>query len=85
MGSPYGGVADPMPMMTMFDKQLTLAMGQCNVHRWIPDLWPLVEDPTDPLGVTDLVTHRVSLDDAPDMYEIFGKKEDGCIKVVLEP
>ncbi len=81
----YGGVADPMPMMTMFDKQIRLAMGQCNVHRWIPDLWPLVEDPTDPLGVTDLVTHRVSLDDAPDMYEIFGKKEDGCIKVVLEP
>ena len=81
----YGGVADPLPMFTMFDKGLTLAMGQCNVHRWIPDLWPLVEDPADPLGVTDLVTHRVSLEDAPQMYEIFRDKEDGCVKVVLQP
>jgi threonine dehydrogenase-like Zn-dependent dehydrogenase len=81
----YGGVADPMPLLTMFDKGLTVRMGQCNVHRWIPDLWPLVEDPADPLGVTDLVTHRVSLEEAPAMYELFKNKEDGCIKVVLEP
>jgi threonine dehydrogenase-like Zn-dependent dehydrogenase len=81
----YGGVADPMPLLTMFDKGLTMRMGQCNVHRWIPDLWPLVEDPADPLGVTDLVTHRASLEDAPAMYDLFKNKEDGCIKVVLEP
>jgi threonine dehydrogenase-like Zn-dependent dehydrogenase len=81
----YGGVADPMPMLTMFDKGLTLKMGQCNVHRWISDLWPLVEDESDPLGVTDLVTHRVSLEEAPEMYELFKNKEDGCIKVVLKP
>ena len=81
----YGGVADPMPMLTLFDKGVTLRMGQCNVHRWIPDLWPLVEDPADPLGVTDLVTHRASLEQAPEMYQLFKNKEDGCIKVVLEP
>ena len=81
----YGGVADPMPMMTLFDKQVTLAMGQCNVHRWTSDLWPLVEDPSDPLGVTDLITHTGSLDEAPDLYELFGKREDGCVKVVLTP
>ena len=81
----YGGVADPMPLLTMFDKGLTVRMGQCNVHRWIPDLWPLVEDPSDPLGVTDLVTHRASLEEAPAMYDLFKNKEDGCIKVVLEP
>lgn len=81
----YGGVADPMPMLTLFDKGVTLKMGQCNVHRWVPDLWPLVEDPSDPLGVEDLVTHRVSLEEAPDMYELFKKKEDGCVKVVLQP
>jgi threonine dehydrogenase-like Zn-dependent dehydrogenase len=81
----YGGVADPMPMMTLFDKQVTLAMGQCNVQRWIDDLLPLVEDPTDPLGVSDLVTHRVPLEEAPAMYELFKNKADGCIKVVLEP
>jgi threonine dehydrogenase-like Zn-dependent dehydrogenase len=81
----YGGVADPMPMLTMFDKGLTLRMGQCTVHRWIPALWPLVEDPADPLGVEDLATHTVSLDAAAEMYELFKNKEDGCIKVVLQP
>jgi threonine dehydrogenase-like Zn-dependent dehydrogenase len=69
----------------MFDKGIGLRMGQCNVHRWVPDLWPLVEDPADPLGVTDLATHRVPLEDAPRMYDLFKKKEDGCIKVVLTP
>ncbi|MCU1558906.1 MAG: glutathione-dependent formaldehyde dehydrogenase [Microbacteriaceae bacterium] len=81
----YGGEADPMPMKSMFDKQVTLRMGQCNVRRWIDDLVPLVEDPADPLGVMDLVTHEVPLADGPDMYEIFQRKEDGCIKVVLKP
>jgi len=81
----YGGVADPLPLLTMFDKGITLRMGQCNVHRWIPDLWPLVEDPRDPLGVGDLVTHEVPLEDAAQMYELFKNKEDGCIKVVLRP
>lgn len=81
----YAGAADPVPFMTMFDKQLTLRMGQCNVHRWRDEILPLVEDPSDPLGIDDLVTHRVPLDQAPEMYEIFKKKEDGCIKVVLVP
>ena len=81
----YGGVADPLPLLTMFDKGITLRMGQCNVHRWIPDLWPLVEDPRDPLGVGDLVTHEVPLEEAAQMYELFKNKEDGCIKVVLRP
>jgi threonine dehydrogenase-like Zn-dependent dehydrogenase len=81
----YGGEADPMPMKSMFDKQVNLRMGQCNVRNWIDDVLPLVEDPADPLGVMDLVTHSVPLDEAPHMYEIFQKKEDGCIKVVLKP
>jgi len=81
----YAGEADVLPIKTLFDKQVTIAMGQCNVKRWIDDLMPLVEDPSDPLGVEDLVTHRTSLEDAPKMYEIFQKKEDGCIKVVLTP
>lgn len=81
----YGGEADPMPMKSMFDKSITLRMGQCNVRNWIDDLIPLVEDPADPLGVTDLVTHTVPLERAPEMYETFQKKEDGCIKVVLKP
>ncbi len=81
----YGGVADPMPMMTMFDKQLTLRMGQCNVHHWREQLLPLVEDPADPLGTEDLVTHRGTLEDASELYATFRDKQDGCVKVVLQP
>ena len=81
----YAGDADIMPMKTMFDKQITLRMGQCNVKRWADDLVPLVEDPADPLGVTDLATHHAGLEDAPGLYETFQRKEDGCIKVVLHP
>jgi threonine dehydrogenase-like Zn-dependent dehydrogenase len=81
----YGGMKDPLPLMTMFDKQLQLRMGQCNVRRWTEELLPLVDDPADPLGVLDLTTHTAPLDQAPAMYEKFQKKEDGCIKVVLKP
>ncbi|MEJ1087468.1 zinc-dependent alcohol dehydrogenase [Microbacterium sp. Mu-80] len=81
----YAGDADILPMKTMFDKQISLRMGQCNVKRWIPELMALVEDPADPLGVTDLTTHREPLERAPEMYETFQKKDDGCIKVVLQP
>lgn len=48
--------------LTMFDKQIQLRMGQCNVKRWTEDLLPLVDDPSDPLGVLDLKTHTASLD-----------------------
>lgn len=81
----YGGMADPTPFLTLFDKQITMKMGQCNVHQWIDTLLPLVEDPADPLGTQDLTTHPVPLDRAPEMYELFKQKQDGCIKVVLKP
>ena len=81
----YAGDADIMPMKTLFDKQITLRMGQCNVKNWVGDLVPLVEDIADPLGVMDLTTHNAPLDDAPELYRTFQQKEDGCIKVVLHP
>jgi threonine dehydrogenase-like Zn-dependent dehydrogenase len=81
----YGGMADPMPMMLMFDRQLQMRMGQCNVRRWIDDLLPLVEDPTDPLGLETLATHRLPLAEAPEAYRIFQQKKDDCLKVVLQP
>ena len=81
----YGGAASPMPLLTMFDKQLQLRMGQCNVRVWTDTLMPLVEDPGDPLGVGDLVTHRLPLDEAAVGYDLFQRKHDGCIKVVLDP
>jgi len=81
----YGGARDPLPLLQMFDKQLTVRMGQANVKRWIDDLLPLVDDETDPLGTLDLATHRVPLERGPEMYETFQKKDDGAIKVVLRP
>ena len=81
----YGGAASPMPLLTMFDKQLQMRMGQCNGRAWTDDLLPLVEDPADPLGVGDLVTHRLPLEEAAVGYDLFQKKHDGCIKVLLDP
>jgi threonine dehydrogenase-like Zn-dependent dehydrogenase len=81
----YGGAQDPIDMMQLFDKQLQIRMGQANVRRWIPDIMPLIEDEDDPLGTEDLATHKVPLAEAPDFYEKFQKKEDGAIKVLLEP
>jgi threonine dehydrogenase-like Zn-dependent dehydrogenase len=72
-------------MMQMFDKQLQLRMGQANVKRWIDDLMPYVTRDDDPLGVEDLATHHMPLEDAPHGYEIFQKKQDGAIKVLLHP
>jgi threonine dehydrogenase-like Zn-dependent dehydrogenase len=81
----YGGMVDPMPMMDLFDKQIQLRMGQANVKRWIDDILPLVQEESDPLGVEDLATHRLPLEQAPHAYEIFQKKEDGAIKILLQP
>jgi threonine dehydrogenase-like Zn-dependent dehydrogenase len=80
----YGGEADPLPMLTIFDKQIQLRMGQANVLRWVPEILPLLTD-EDPLGVESFATHRVPLDDAPGAYERFQKKEDGTVKVLLRP
>ena len=55
----YGGMADPLPMLVMFDKQIQLRMGQANVQRWVPQILPLLTD-DDPLGVESFATHRVA-------------------------
>ena len=81
----YGGTADPINMLQLFDKGVQLKMGQAHVKRWIDDLMPLVTDESDPLVVEDLATHKIPLDDAPHGYEIFQKKQDGAVKVVLKP
>ncbi len=80
----YGGAADPMPLVTMFDKQVTMRMGQANVKRWADDILPLLTD-EDPLGVDTFATHELALDEAPHAYEIFQKKQDGAVKILLKP
>jgi threonine dehydrogenase-like Zn-dependent dehydrogenase len=80
----YGGMADPMPMMTLFDKQVQVRMGQANVRPWIPSIMPLLVD-GDPLGVDTFATHHRPLDEAPDAYRDFQEKKDGTVKVLLRP
>lgn len=80
----YGGAADPIPMMQLFDKQVQVRMGQANVRRWTDELLALlVED--DPFGVDAFATHHLPLDEAPSAYEHFQKKEEGMVKVVFQP
>jgi len=74
-----------MPMLRIFDKQLTLRFGQANVHRWFDDILLLAEADDDPLGLGDFATHRAPLADAPELYDLFKKKAEGCVKVVLRP
>ncbi len=81
----YTGEADPVPMGELFDKGLTVRMGQCNVKRWIDEIWPALIDEADPLGTEDLTSHRLPLDEAERGYKLFDKQKDGCIKVVLQP
>jgi threonine dehydrogenase-like Zn-dependent dehydrogenase len=81
----YGGQADPLPMLTLFDKQIQLRMGQANVKRWTDDIMPLLTGDGDPLDVEGFHTHQLPLEEGPHGYEIFQKKEDGVVKVLLKP
>ncbi len=80
----YGGMTDPLPMLTLFDKQIQLRMGQANVKRWVPQIMPLLLD-GDPLGVDEFASHRLPLERGPEAYEKFQKKQDGFVKVLLRP
>ncbi|AZQ75112.1 glutathione-dependent formaldehyde dehydrogenase [Streptomyces luteoverticillatus] len=80
----YGGMTDPMPMMTLFDKQVQLRMGQANVRRWVGEILPLLDD-ADPLGVEGFATHVLPLEDAPEAYRTFQAKGDGMVKTLLTP
>jgi threonine dehydrogenase-like Zn-dependent dehydrogenase len=71
-------------MMTLFDKQVQLRMGQANVKRWVGDILPLLTD-GDPLGTEGFATHHLALDEAPGAYEMFQKKQDGAVKILLHP
>ncbi|MEU4041061.1 zinc-dependent alcohol dehydrogenase [Streptomyces antibioticus] len=80
----YGGMTDPLPMLTLFDKQLQIRMGQANVRRWSDDIVPYLTD-DDPLGVDDFATHRLPLSEAPHAYEMFQHKQDGAVKILMTP
>jgi threonine dehydrogenase-like Zn-dependent dehydrogenase len=79
----YGGFVDKFPIGALMQRGLTIRTGQCHVHRYLRPLLERIErGEIDPSFV---VTHRLSLDDAPQGYETFKNKEDDCVKVVLKP
>ena len=81
----YGGAADPMPLMQMFDKQIQIRMGQANVRYWSDEILALLEQDEDVLGVESFATHHLPLAEAPSAYQKFLDKEDGCVKVIFQP
>jgi threonine dehydrogenase-like Zn-dependent dehydrogenase len=80
----YGGAADPLPTLQLFDKQIQVRQGQANVKAWVDQILPLLTD-EDPLGVDGFATHHLPLTAAPDAYEHFQKKELGMVKVLFNP
>lgn len=79
----YGGFVDKFPLGAAFSKGLTVRGGQTHVHRYIrPLLRRIIDGEIDPSFV---ITHRFPLDSAPEAYEIFGKRANDCVKVVLDP
>ncbi len=71
--------------MRMFDKQVSVRMGQANVRRWTDTLLELVSQDDDVFDVERLATHHLPLEDGPDAYRMFRAKTQDCIKVVLHP
>jgi threonine dehydrogenase-like Zn-dependent dehydrogenase len=79
----FAGFVDSLNLGAAFNKGLTFKMGQTHVHRYLRPLLARIErGEIDPRFV---ITHRVPLEEAPDMYRIFRDKEDDCVKVVLTP
>jgi threonine dehydrogenase-like Zn-dependent dehydrogenase len=79
----FGGLVDALNLGAAFNKGLTFRMGQTHVHRYLAPLMGRIE--AGEIDPSFVITHRVGLEDAPDMYRIFRDKEDDCVKVVLTP
>ncbi|MCA3182856.1 MULTISPECIES: zinc-dependent alcohol dehydrogenase [unclassified Cupriavidus] len=77
----YGGLVDKIPMGALMNKGLTIRTGQTHVNRWTDDLLQRILDGQ--IDPTFIITHRVALENGPDMYKTFRDKQDGCVKVVM--
>ncbi|WP_339883065.1 zinc-dependent alcohol dehydrogenase [Vreelandella maris] len=79
----YGGLVDKLPIGALMNKGLTVRTGQTHVNRWTDDLLRRIEEgQIDPSFV---ITHSVGLEQGPEMYKTFRDKQDGCVKVILQP
>jgi threonine dehydrogenase-like Zn-dependent dehydrogenase len=79
----YGGYLDKIPIGSAINRGLTFRMAQTPVQAYMPKLLSLIEEGR--IDPSFVITHRASLEDAPDLYETFNAKQDQCIKVVLTP
>lgn len=79
----YGTPFDNFPVHRIFDKGITMRMGQAPVHKYIDHLITLVEE--EKVVLNDIVSHVLPLADVTRAYDIFKKKEDNCVKVILKP
>jgi threonine dehydrogenase-like Zn-dependent dehydrogenase len=79
----YGGFADKVPVGALMNKGLTVKTGQTHVHKYMRPLLKRIENGD--LDPSQIITHRLPLDEAPQAYETFRDKEDNCVKVVLKP
>lgn len=79
----YGGIVDKLPLGAAFNKSLTFKMGQTHVQRYLKPLLEMIED--EKIDPSFIITHRMSLEEAPQAYELFAHKRDNCVKVVLKP
>jgi threonine dehydrogenase-like Zn-dependent dehydrogenase len=79
----YGGFIDKFPMGSFMNRSLTMKTGQCHVQRYMKPLLARIENGE--IDASFIITHRMRLDDAPEGYAMFDKKQDDCVKVVLTP
>jgi threonine dehydrogenase-like Zn-dependent dehydrogenase len=79
----YAGFIDKVPIGTAFAKGLTLKMGQTHVQSYTKPLLDRIE--RGEIDPSVIITHRTTLDDAPEMYRTFRDKQEDCIKVVMRP
>jgi threonine dehydrogenase-like Zn-dependent dehydrogenase len=79
----YGGMLDKVPFGAAFGKGLSFRMGQTHMLRYMKPLLERVQ--RNEIDPSFLITHRISMEEIPEMYEVFRDKEDECIKVVIDP
>lgn len=79
----YAGFVDKFPLGQLFSKGLTTRSGQCNVQKYLQPLMDRVS--SGDLHPEEIITNRVKLEDAPEMYKMFNARTDGCVKVVMSP
>lgn len=78
----YGGALDKFPFGAAFGKGLTFKMGQTHVQKYMEELLNLVLD--EKVDLTDVISHRLTLEDGPSAYKNFNEEKDEFIKVVMK-